>query len=76
MVMRKKWGDLSSRNRRLTTVVGVVEVILLAAALFDIKRRPAGQINGPKWMWTSFAFVTFIGPIAYFTFGRRRGASD
>jgi len=72
MVTRKKWSDLSSRNRGLITVAGVVEVVLLAAALVDIKRRPAEQINGPKWMWSSLAFVNIIGPIAYFVFGRRR----
>ena len=72
MVIRKKWSDLSSRDRRLTTVLGVVEVVLLAAALLDIKRRPAERINGPKWMWSSLALITIIGPIAYFVFGRRR----
>jgi len=71
MVARKKWGELSSRNRRLLAVVGVVEVVLLVATLFDIRRRPADQIKGPKWMWSSLAFVSIVGPLAYFAFGRR-----
>jgi hypothetical protein len=74
MPAKKKWSELSSRNRRLITIAGAVEVVLLALALWDIKRRPAEQINGPKWMWRALAFVNFFGPVAYFAFGRRRGA--
>lgn len=77
MATKKKWSELSRRNRRLITVIGVIEVVLLAATLVDIKSRPAEQINGPKRMWTALAFVNIIGPIAYFTLGRRRrSASD
>jgi len=72
MATKRKWSELSSRNRRLITVTGVVEVVLLAATLFDLKRRPADQIRGSKRMWTALAFINVIGPIAYFTFGRRR----
>jgi Phospholipase_D-nuclease N-terminal len=72
MATNRKWSELSSRNRRLITVTGVVEVALLAATLVDIKRRPAGQIRGSKRLWTALAFINIIGPIAYFTFGRRR----
>ncbi len=72
MATKKKWSELSRRNRRLMTVTGVVEVVLLAATLVDIKSRPAEQIRGSKRMWTALAFINIIGPIAYFTFGRRR----
>jgi hypothetical protein len=72
MAATTKWSELSRRNRRLITVTGVVEVALLAATLVDLKRRPADQIRGPKRMWTAIAFINIIGPIAYFTFGRRR----
>lgn len=72
METRRKWSELSSRKRRLITVAGVVEVALLAATLVDLKRRPADQIRGSKRMWTALAFINVIGPIAYFTFGRRR----
>lgn len=71
MVARKKWSELGSRDRRLIVVLGVFEVVLLAAALFDIRRRPAEQIRGPKWLWSALAFVDIVGPLAYFTYGRR-----
>jgi hypothetical protein len=74
MATKKKWSELSGRSRRLITVAGVVEVALLVATLVDIRRRPANQIRGSKRLWTALAFVNIIGPVAYFAFGRRRGA--
>jgi bacteriorhodopsin len=75
MATKKKWSELSDRSRRLITVLGVIEGALLVATLVDIRRRPAEEIKGSKRMWTALAFVNIIGPIAYFAFGRRRGAS-
>jgi hypothetical protein len=75
MAMRKRWSDLSPRYRRLIVVAGVAEVSLKVAALMDIKRRPASQIRGPKWIWVAtLAVVGSFGalPLAYFAFGRRR----
>lgn len=71
----KRWSDLSQRNRRLIIVGGVAEGCLKTAALIDIKRRPASQIRGPKWIWATVVVVvnSFGGaPLAYFAFGRRR----
>jgi len=75
MAAKKKWSDRSKRSRSLIVGTGVVEVVLLVATLIDIKRRPAGQIKGSKQMWTALAFVNIVGPIAYFTVGRRRQRS-
>jgi hypothetical protein len=74
MAARKQWSDLSPRTRRLLTVAAVVEGILKLAALIDIKRRPASQIRGPKWLWaTVVAVISSAGvvPVSYFVFGRR-----
>jgi Phospholipase_D-nuclease N-terminal len=75
MATRKKWSELSTRSRRLITATGVIEMALLAATLIDLKRRPAEQIKGSKRMWTGLAFINIIGPLAYFTLGRRRQRS-
>jgi bacteriorhodopsin len=72
---KKKWSQRSRRSRRLIVATGVVEVVLLMATLIDIKRRPANRIKGPKRLWTALAFINIVGPIAYFTFGRRRQRS-
>ena len=71
----RKWSDLSTRSRRLIMAAAVAEGILKTAALIDIKRRPASQIRGSKWIWAPVVVVvnSFGGaPIAYFVFGRRR----
>jgi hypothetical protein len=71
----RRWNDLSEGTRRLIIVTAVAESILKGAALIDIKRRPADQIRGPKWLWVPVvAVVNSLGivPISYFVFGRRR----
>ncbi len=73
---KQKWSDLSKRSRRLIVLAIVVEVSLLLAALVDIKRRPASQIRGSKWLWRPLAFLNFVGPISYFVFGRRHAESQ
>lgn len=45
---------------------------MLSAALVDIWRRPEEKIRGSKRLWALVAFVNFVGPIAYFSFGRKR----
>jgi hypothetical protein len=79
MVARRQWSDLSERNRRLITITAVAEGILKLAALIDIKRRPASQIRGPKWLWaTAVAVISSAGvlPISYFVVGRRQPPSQ
>ncbi len=72
----RKWSDLSPSTRRLIIAGAAVETSLKAAALVDIKRRPASQIRGSKWIWAPAVTVinSFgLAPLAYFLFGRRRG---
>jgi hypothetical protein len=71
-VPNKRWGDLSSTQRKAVVLSGVVQLGLLAAALADIYRRPAQEIRGDKRLWAVVAFVNFVGPVSYFVFGRRR----
>ena len=75
MAARKQWSDLSDRNRRLLIAAAAAEGILKVAALIDIRRRPATQIRGPKWLWaTAVTVISSAGvlPISYFVFGRRQ----
>jgi hypothetical protein len=72
-ITRKQWSDLSPQKQLTISVVGLIQVSLLAAALIDIRRRPAEQIKGSKKLWTLVAFINFVGPIAYFMIGRKRG---
>jgi hypothetical protein len=71
----RRWSDLSERDRRLVVVGAVLEGALKIAALIDLKRRPATEIRGRKWIWaTVVTLVNSVGvvPLAYLLFGRRR----
>lgn len=71
---RLHWQDLSTTGRTAIVIAGLVQVGLLGAALADIRRRGADQLNGPRGLWTAVSFVNFVGPITYFVFGRRNSA--
>ena len=74
MAARRQWSDLSERTRRLLIAAAVAEGILKVAALIDIKRRPASQIRGRKWVWATVVTVVSsagVVPVSYFVFGRR-----
>jgi asparagine N-glycosylation enzyme membrane subunit Stt3 len=74
MADRRRWSDLSEGTRRLIIVAAVADSILKGAALIDIKRRPADQIRGPKWLWVPVVILVNsagVVPISYFVFGRR-----
>jgi hypothetical protein len=71
----RRWSDLSERNRRLVVVGAVLEGALKIAALIDLKRRPATEIRGRKWIWATVVTVANsvgVVPLAYLLFGRRR----
>jgi hypothetical protein len=74
-VAARKWSDLSKRNQRLLIAAAAAEASLKAAALIDLKRRPASEIRGSKWLWIpAVTVINCFGcaPLAYFIFGRRR----
>jgi hypothetical protein len=71
-----KWSDLSPRTQRLIVIGAAVETGLKAAALVDLKRRPASEIRGTKWMWVPMLTVVNsagVAPLVYFLWGRHRG---
>ena len=72
MSKKKRWSDLSTEQRAGVAGAGVVQVALLVAALVDLWRRPREEVKGSKAIWAAVSFVNFVGPIAYFKFGRRR----
>ena len=69
---KKRWSDLSPAKRRAIIAAGVVQNGLLVAALVDIRRRPQKKVRGDKRLWAAGSFVSWVGPIAYFTYGRKR----
>jgi hypothetical protein len=76
--MAKRWSDLSTTQRRLMVVTGLVEGVLKLAMLRDLRSRPAEQIRGSKRLWILSTLVNTAGvlPIVYFTIGRVKNAPD
>jgi hypothetical protein len=72
--MNKTWNSLSPATRRIIVIIGLADVALRIAAIADLRRRPAEQVNGPKWLWCGLlAVVNSVGlvPVTYFVRGRR-----
>jgi hypothetical protein len=73
--VRKRFGELSPRTRKLIIAAGVAEAGLKAVALRDIRNRPASQVRGPRWLWAgALVLVGSFGalPLSYLAFGRRK----
>lgn len=70
------WKDLNPAQQKAVVAVGAFQITLTALALRDIARRPSGSIRGSRTAWTLASFVNFIGPLAYFAFGRRRNVME
>ncbi len=71
---RRRWKDLSERDRRLIAAAAAFEGTLKVAALVDLARRPASQVRGSKGRWVAaIVFINALGavPVSYFRFGRR-----
>lgn len=69
---RVKWGEMSPAKRAGVIVLGIIQVSLLAAALWDLRRRPPEMVRGDKRLWVGVSFINFVGPISYFVIGRKR----
>jgi Phospholipase_D-nuclease N-terminal len=69
---RKSWRDLPAQQKAALMVTAAAELGLAAGAWADLARRPASQVRGPKWRWALLIAVNFVGPIAYFRWGRVR----
>jgi hypothetical protein len=52
-------------------MAGIVQGVLALSAWRDLVRRPGTGVNGPKPLWAAVIAVNFVGPIAYFRWGRR-----
>jgi hypothetical protein len=66
----KRWRDLSGAQRTAIGAAASVQVLLAAGAWWDLARRPADRVRGPKWLWTLVIAVNYAGPVVYFSCGR------
>jgi hypothetical protein len=66
-----RFGELPRSRQAGIVVLATVQLGLLIVAERDIQRRPADLIRGSKTRWRLVCLINFVGPLAYFTFGRR-----
>lgn len=69
---KRSWSEMNQAQRRGVVLGAMVQLLLQAAALRDLRRRTPQELNGPRWAWVCATFVNTVGPCAYFLFGRRR----
>jgi len=67
----KRWVDLTPAQQTAVLTLGSVQLSLAATAWTDLARRPAAQVNGSKLRWALIIAINWIGPFAYFRWGRR-----
>lgn len=69
---RKKWSELSVPQRCALGAAALLQLALAGTAWFDLSRRPAAAVRGPKGAWAAAIGVNIVGPVAYLRFGRRQ----
>jgi hypothetical protein len=63
--------EISSINWELLLPIIIIQFVLMVIALIDVIR--AKETNGPKALWIVLVlFISLLGPIAYFIFGRKK----
>lgn len=68
----RMWSELGRGQRWGVAVSGVVQVAMAVWAWNDLAHRPAEQVRGRKSVWAAVIAVNFVGPIAYWRWGRSR----
>ena len=72
---RVRLSELSRRRQVGLVMLAAVQLGLMIAAERDIQRRPPDLIRGSKKRWRLVCLINFVGPLSYFTAGRRRTES-
>lgn len=69
---QRSWSSLTPRQQRGIQILGLLQVLLLALAQWDLSQRTSEELNGSKQLWRLLVFINFFGPISYFLLGRKR----
>jgi phospholipase D-like protein len=70
-VQRRRWQDLTPRQQATVLALASVQLSLAATAWADLATRPAQEVNGCKARWAAIIAINFLGPVAWFRWGRR-----
>jgi hypothetical protein len=72
---KRRWKDLSSRQRVAIFALGVMQLALASLAWRDLAHQPRYRVRGPKRLWGLVIAVNWVGPLSYFTLGKKRRAA-
>ncbi len=67
----RRWAESSTLSKVLMMLLTAVQVSLAVSAWTDLAQRPVEQVSGSKRRWAAIIAINFIGPMLYFTRGRR-----
>ena len=70
-MQRKHWADLPLCKKIGVIIGGAIQFSLLALGLWDVAHRRPDEVRGDRRMWAGLMFFNWIGPLAYFAYGRR-----
>jgi hypothetical protein len=68
----KQWSELSPRQQTAVLTLASVQLSLAATAWTQLARTPAVRVRGRKAVWAAVIAVNWIGPLAWFRWGRVR----
>lgn len=69
---QRRWQDLTPAQQAGLLAAASVQLSLAVSAWADLAARPADQVNGRKSVWAAVIAINVVGPLTYFTKGRRR----
>ena len=68
---QRRWNDFTRPQRVAIVSLACVQLALASAAWADLVSRPAEEVTGSKGGWALVIGVNFVGPLAYYRWGRR-----
>lgn len=76
-VQGKRWDELSRGQKTLTALsaaaqvlLGLLRLILMITALRDLRQRSADEVRGNRRVWLLAILGHWMGPVAYWLWGR------
>lgn len=71
--IKDAWNGLSSDQRTIVGILGAIDAVGKAVALWDLARTDGRKLRGPKLLWTPvIGAVNTFGWLAYFVVGKKR----
>lgn len=71
--IKDAWNGLSSDQRTIVGILGAIDAVGKAVALWDLARTDNRKLRGPKLLWTPvIGAVNTLGWLAYFVVGKKR----